>query len=523
MRTLCAFVLAFPVISAAEDSDSGFPNPDDYLYDESSLTDDAFRFSQTLGDQMVLQRAPASAVVWGFAPKGTEVVTSFNGRTYPAVIADDDNVWRTTLDPTKAGGPYNITSESSLGVVALSDVLFGDVYVCGGQSNMAHTLNTNENKDSYAEEADNYPNIRLFTVGQKTSSNTPLLDLNTVQQPWIQASKTSALSFSGVCWFFGKNVFDGLDKKVPIGLVSSNWGGTPVEHWMSPETSSPCGHESDGTLYNAMIHPYTVGPMSVSGFTWYQGEADLGGNPTLPAQNRNYTCTQAAMITQWRQEFKVPNAFYAIVQLSTWHPNPDLLAELRDQQLATEDLIPNSNFAYATNADFGAGGNIHPPYKQHPGKRLANAALAINNQQPITWRSPTYASAMATAPGEVTVELHDVGGAGLVSKPPFNLLAESDCAGLNAKAPRTCAWAELQFDDADRTWVNASVTVHSNKMSMVLTAEPPAGADGIVASSYGWGAVPMMTVYRADMDGDDGQLPVLTWKRNLTSSQSVLV
>jgi len=263
--------------------------------------------------------------------------------------------------------------------------------------------------------------------------------------------------------------------------------------------------------------------MSVSGFIWYQGESDLSGDPSLPDQNRNYTCTQAAMITQWRQEFKVPKAFYAIVQLSTWHPDhAELLPELRDQQLATEDLIPNSNFAWATNADFGAGRNIHPPYKQHPGKRLANAALAINYQRKITWQSPTYASATATGPGEVSVKLNHV-GKGLMLKPPFNLRAESNCTGRDAENPRTCAWAELQFDDADKTWVNASVTLSSDTTSMVLTAKPPAGAKSIVASSYGWGAVPMMTVYRADMDGDDGQLPVLTWKRNLTSSPSVLV
>ena len=66
------------------------------------------------------------------------------------------------------------------------------------------------------------------------------------------------------------------------------------------------------------------------------------------------------MIKQWRTMFQLPSAFYAVVQLSTWFPNPRLLAELRDQQLESANEIPN--FAYATNADYGAGGNIHPPY-----------------------------------------------------------------------------------------------------------------------------------------------------------------
>merc|ERR1712166_1428360 len=157
--------------------------------------------------------------------------------------------------------------------------------------------------------------------------------------------------------------------------------------------------------------------MAVSGFTWYQGEADLGGDPKKPDQNQNYTCTQAAQIEQWRHEFRAPDAFYAIVQLSTWHADPNLLAELRDQQIASGDLIPN--FAYATNADYGAGGNIHPPYKQHAGARLANAALAEVYGQPVNWRSPTYMSAVVTGfdpliEADVTIWLRDVTPAGLL-------------------------------------------------------------------------------------------------------------
>ena len=126
----------------------------------------------------------------------------------------------------------------------------------------------------YRAEANNYPDIRLFTVGQKTSSKTPLQDLRTIEQNWVAASNTTVSDgspfnyFSAVCWFFGKNVHDSLGGKVPIGLVNDNWGGTRVEHWTPPATTAHCGHQSSGELYNAMIVPYTVGPMAVSGFTW---------------------------------------------------------------------------------------------------------------------------------------------------------------------------------------------------------------------------------------------------------------
>jgi sialate O-acetylesterase len=461
------------------------------------------------------------------------VVTTLGAHPPITSTADGTSVWRAKLPPTAASAaPQTISFAASTGErAALKDVLFGDVYLCGGQSNMQFSVGGNENAAAYRQEANKYPDIRLFTVGQGTQSSTPLQDLVTIEQGWAAAANSTVSDgskfnvFSAVCWFFGKNVYDGLGGKVPIGLVSNNWGGTRVEQWTPPQSTAPCGHASSGELYNAMIHPYTVGPMALSGFTWYQGEADLGGKPYLPDQNNNYTCTQTAMIQQWRADFGVPDAFYAIVQLSTWFPEPHLLAALRDQQLASAAAL-GKGFAYGTNADYGAGGNIHPPYKQHVGQRLANAALSIVYGQPINWRSPTYASAAATTIGtatnaatttsvtSVTVTLNDVEG-GLVLKDAFNYHTAGDCAALNAKTPDSCAWASIQFDDAARSWVNATVGLTADKKAIVLGATAPAGATKAVATSYGWGSVPMMTVYRADMDGEDGQLPVLTWNETL--------
>ena len=143
---------------------------------------------------------------------------------------------------------------------------------------MQFSVGGNENAATYRAEANEYPNIRLFTVGQKTKSSTPLADLQSIEQNWAAASNVSVSDgsafnyFSAVCWFFGKNVHDALGGDVPIGLVSNNWGGTRVEQWTPPQTTAHCGHLSSGELYNAMIAPYAVGPMAVAGFTWYQGE-----------------------------------------------------------------------------------------------------------------------------------------------------------------------------------------------------------------------------------------------------------
>ena len=79
--------------------------------------------------------------------------------------------------------------------------------------------------------------------------------------------------FSAVCWIFGREVYDALGaaatSPVPIGLVNNNWGGTPVESWTTPQVLASCNvTRPDSTLYNSMIHPYTVGPMALRGFTW---------------------------------------------------------------------------------------------------------------------------------------------------------------------------------------------------------------------------------------------------------------
>jgi len=88
----------------------------------------------------------------------------------------------------------------------------------------------------------------------------PLLDLKTLEQPWVVASNVSISDhsefghFSSTCWFFAKQITDTLGADAPpIGLVSSNWGGTPIESWMTKEASIPCGGKATAVLYNAMI------------------------------------------------------------------------------------------------------------------------------------------------------------------------------------------------------------------------------------------------------------------------------
>jgi hypothetical protein len=197
-----------------------------------AVSSTAFSVSNTFGDHMVLQR-DRPAVVFGFAEPAT--VVSF-GALQISVVTGADGIWRIELpaQPASLTPRTLVFSASTGGVVVLRDVLFGDVHFCGGQSNMEFTLLGGvhggvPNATAEIAAADQYPLIRLFTVGQGTNSTTPLQQLKTIEQPWTVASSASVSvgpwkSFSAVCWFTYRNVFDALGGTVPQGLISNNWG-----------------------------------------------------------------------------------------------------------------------------------------------------------------------------------------------------------------------------------------------------------------------------------------------------------
>jgi hypothetical protein len=161
---------------------------------------------------------------------------------------------------------------------------------------------------------------------------------------------------------------------------------------------------------------------------------------------------------------------------------------------------------YATNADHGAGCNIHPPSKQFCGKRLGDSALSIHYGKQKQWRSPSYQSATAAVEdgvATVSVALADVGKSGLTTDVyPANYVPKLQCVNNT-----NCAWASIELASGDS--LNATVTASGK--DLLLQAAAPKDAV-IIASSYGWGPIPLMNAYDVVT-----QLPVLPWKRNVTS------
>jgi sialate O-acetylesterase len=176
-------------------------------------------------DHMVLQRN-VNVPVWGTATAGEQVKATIGTLTIETT-ADAQGNWRLYLPPFQAGGPHTLTLQGE-NTVVLNDVLFGDVWVASGQSNMEWRMNMGIDKSEEEIAAANYPNIRLFVV-EKRPAKYPKNDLD--GGSWMQTSPATAAEFSAVAYFFGRHLHEHLD--VPIGLINCNWGGTVAEAWTS--------------------------------------------------------------------------------------------------------------------------------------------------------------------------------------------------------------------------------------------------------------------------------------------------
>jgi len=446
--------------------------------------------SNVLGSNMVLQRSPTSAVIWGWTSRASDsVVVTFNGKKYSTTSGSDSH-WSVRLDPTPAGGPYTISVDTGSGAATqLTNVLFGDVILCSGQSNMQMTVSEVFNATEEAAKANNYPNIRVFTVGQTTVSNTPLPELASIEQPWSVSSSASIGAaawsyFSAACWFFGRDLYDRY--KVPLGLISSNWGGTIIQAWMSPQALKKCNGTNylenvspsmqkimkeikvesmditklpsemgpknndvhvdpnqNSVLWNAMIVPYL--PMRISMAVWYQAESNVYGFG-LPQE---YVCLFPNMISDWRIQFGNGFPFF-FVQLAPYYATNLPLDNWPLMRLAQTAGYNAGFVGMGTAADLGdinsPWNNIHPRDKQDVGHRLSLAARAIAYGELVQFLGPTATGArVVEGPTTFTVVIDFAPtsiGSGLILVPASCPLTEPKYCGKPFEVLVNRIWEE---------------------------------------------------------------------------------
>ncbi len=185
-------------------------------------------------DNMVLQQGQP-VPVWGTAVPGERVTVQFGKQTLSAIAASNGQ-WKVVLKSFKAKAnplPLNftVTGQDPTGgvqTIVLKNVVVGEVWLCSGQSNMEFNLGNATNSQVEMETAD-YPGIRMLTVAKGTAASPQ----TTFQGGWIVCSPARAGSFSAVGYFFARRLHKDLN--VPVGIINTSWGGSPVEPWTSLE------------------------------------------------------------------------------------------------------------------------------------------------------------------------------------------------------------------------------------------------------------------------------------------------
>lgn len=175
-------------------------------------------------DGAVLQRDQAIPV-WGTARDGEKVTVELGGQKVSTTAKN--GAWRVDLKPLGAGGPLTMTLTGD-NTVTVSNLLVGEVWICSGQSNMEWKFAACANAAEEGAKA-NYPKIRMFTVTKKTS----IKPLPEAEGRWVECSPQTVNGFSGVGYFFARDLF--LKLGVPIGMIHTSWGGTPAQAWTSIE------------------------------------------------------------------------------------------------------------------------------------------------------------------------------------------------------------------------------------------------------------------------------------------------
>ncbi len=181
--------------------------------------------SAIFSDHMILQR-DKPLKIWGGA-KADETVKVTLGQIKGSARADKDGRWMITLPAFSAGGPYVLTIKGRNETKIFSDVLFGEVWVCSGQSNMEFRVSQAMNAKYELHRANNSL-IREVSIPHKLKFH-PEEFVDSTQ--WIISTPETTGEFTAVGYFFARDIFEQLH--VPVGLIYDNWGGSQVESWIS--------------------------------------------------------------------------------------------------------------------------------------------------------------------------------------------------------------------------------------------------------------------------------------------------
>lgn len=388
--------------------------------------------SPLFGDHAVLQRG-CPVPVWGEAEPGEVVRVTFDGNSTEAT-ADEQGRWRVELPAMEAGESGDLVFTSDRGTVTSRDVLVGDVWLCGGQSNMERPVRLADDFEHVKATA-THPQIRQFKVMPRATHK----PRDEPKGMWMVCSPTTVEKFTAIGYFFARELYD--ESHVPQGLINCTKGGTRIGSWMSQEalsmddsfdaimqrwnetvaaypqkmenytrkmeawkqakaqaektgapfkeamprkpTGGPGSSNMPSGLYNAMAQP--VLGYAVCAIIWYQGEA----NARFPDE---YNSLLRGLIRDWREQAANKDVPFVIVQLppfgkddTRWWP------VLREAQAKAAQQMPDT-FLVVT-IDLSDGTDVHPTNKQAFADRVLRVIRAEIFEEDIPAYGPRILSA----------------------------------------------------------------------------------------------------------------------------------
>jgi len=509
----------------------------------------ALRLAAILSDGLILQR-DVPARIWGWAEPDETVTVSFAGQEKTAT-AGKNGTWEIRFEALKASAePRDLIVKGKTASLVCHHVLVGEIWVCSGQSNMDFRM---------AELAGDGDELSLRNKQEVTSANDPLLRQFALPRTvapdgpaedctgmWAACASNTTAEFSAVGYYFGRALRRELG--VPVGLVKSAWGGTPIEPWTrreivlkEPKTReivenwqrqqdefekngvmakyeaqvaewkkladdakaagtaippAPAKPERPkdhffwpGTLFNSHIAPLTH--FAIRGALWYQGEGNAANKYGLAGI---YSVTFSRMIEDWRAQWGQGEFPFLWVQLAPLGPAPaepgdNYWSVLQDEQRRT---LAVTNTGMAVTLDIGDPGNIHPRNKLDVGERLALWALAKTYGKPVAeWSGPLYRECRVE--GKRMLVVFDHAGSGLMvgkktGYAPAQEVAEEPARFQTAGADKKWVWAKAKIVAKD------TVAVWSDDVAAPVAvryawAGNPAGAnlynkEGLPASVF---------------------------------------
>ena len=332
-------------------------------------------------DGMVLQQQCKVRIRGISDCKTVEIIPSW-GETQ--LVKVHDGRWEASIEtPAASYEKQTLTCKDSDSQIVFDDLLIGEVWICSGQSNMYMPLRGYSGQPvagsfETALEAPRYADrIRMITL-PKRAAETPQSDF---EASWTVPTPQTALAMSATAYFFAKTLTEALD--LPVGIVSTSWGGSAIEAWMSPDDLREMGYDVErintdpkieerrqcSKLYNGLIAP--VEGFAARGFVWYQGESNL-------KTADRYAEQMERMVRFWREKWsdkqaRMPFIYVQIAPYENKHADDIDAALLMEAQIDASERIANSHIVCTT--DTGEKSCIHPSDKQTVGRRIAAQAL----------------------------------------------------------------------------------------------------------------------------------------------------